>query len=146
MLYLKKSKPFLSCLLAPLLYSKDLEEKYQAHTKLSRERAKKRIELGFLDRQDFFGHLIKDQRITEQELISDADLLIVAGSETVATSLAATTYFLLKNPDCLAKLTKEVRGSFKSVDDIVNNSTAGLKYLAAVIEEGKWELFYLSHR
>ncbi|KAK7711811.1 hypothetical protein SLS64_005079 [Diaporthe eres] len=107
------------------------------HLALSREKAKKRMEMGdSLTRQDFFGHLIKRKEISQEYLMGNAQVLLVAGSETTATSLAGTTWYLLKNQDCLRRLTEEIRGSFKSVGDITGDSTARCEYLHGVIEEG----------
>lgn len=107
------------------------------HLTLSREKAKKRMEMGdSLTRQDFFGHLIKRKEISQEYLMGNAQVLLVAGSETTATSLAGTTWYLLKNQDCLRRLTEEIRGSFKSVEDITGDSTARCEYLHGVIEEG----------
>lgn len=107
------------------------------HLDLSREKARKRMEMGdSLGRQDFFGHLIKRKEISQEYLSGNAQVLLVAGSETTATSLAGTTWYLLKNQDCLRKVVEEVRGSFKSMDDITGDSTARCEYLHGVIEEG----------
>jgi len=65
-----------------------------------------------------------------------AQTLIVAGSETTSTMLAGTTYYLLKNPQALRRLTEEVRGRFGSSEEIDADSTAGLPYLLAVVDEG----------
>jgi cytochrome P450 len=51
-------------------------------------------------------------------LVMNASVLIVAGSETTATVLSGVTYLLLRYPDKLAKLTDEVRSAFESEDDI----------------------------
>lgn len=104
---------------------------------LSGEKARNRMEMGdSLTRQDFFGHLIKRKEISEEYLIGNARVLLAAGSETTATSLAGTTWYLLKNQDCLGKLTKEIRNSFRSMDKITGDATARCEYLHGVIGEG----------
>ncbi|PIG85950.1 hypothetical protein AARAC_004476 [Aspergillus arachidicola] len=60
----------------------------------------------------------------------------IAGGETVSTFLAGTTFFLLKNPDALKKLTAEIRGAFGSLDEIGAQKAQQLSYLQAVINEG----------
>lgn len=50
--------------------------------------------------------------------------------------LVGTTYYLLKNPSTLAKLTSEIRNKFTSLSEITNQSTTNLEYLNAVINEG----------
>lgn len=69
------------------------------------------------------------------EMYENANVLIVAGSETTATALSGCTYLLLTNPDKLAKLQKEIRTSFQNEDEIDLLSTAKLEYLHAVLEE-----------
>lgn len=135
-----KKQPWLKFVIPFLLGSKKMQEwkKNSAeYLVLSREKARKRIEMGdSLKRQDFFGHLIKRREIGQEYLMGNAQVLLAAGSETTATSLAGTTWYMLKNQDCLRKLTDEIRGTFKSMDEITGDSTARCEYLRGVIEEG----------
>ena len=71
-----------------------------------------------------------------QTLQSQASALVVAGSETTATSLSAITYYLCRNPKVYDKLAREIRGAFSNYDQITGRSTDSLIYLKAVIEEG----------
>lgn len=73
--------------------------------------------------------------MTVDEMYAAAQVLIVAGSETTATGLTAATYLLCENPHTLARLTAEIRDAFEDEDGITIQSTAGLSYLNAVIEE-----------
>ncbi|PVH91797.1 cytochrome P450 [Periconia macrospinosa] len=61
---------------------------------------------------------------------------MIAGTETTATELSGMTYHLLKNPARMARLTKEIRTAFSSLEDINLVNIAQLEYLNAVIEEG----------
>lgn len=61
--------------------------------------------------------------------------MLLAGSETTATTLSGATYLLLSRPEVLARLTEEVRSSFKSFDDITITSVNKLPYLQAVLNE-----------
>lgn len=88
-----------------------------------------------LKRQDFFSHLIKKKEITIGYLMGNAQSLIIAGSETTATALTSTTFWLLKHPDCLAKLQHEIRSRFTEPGQITGDSTAVCHYLHGVIEE-----------
>ncbi|KAJ5334645.1 isotrichodermin C-15 hydroxylase [Penicillium brevicompactum] len=108
------------------------------HEKLTVEKVDARVEKSN-DRPDFFANILKHQN-TEKEfprgkLYSNASFIIVAGSETVATILAGTTYLLLKNPKALAKMQHEIRTAFKSDDEINMDSTSQLRYTQAVINE-----------
>ncbi|KAI1270667.1 cytochrome P450 monooxygenase-like protein [Xylariaceae sp. FL1019] len=123
-------KPFMSFVLP-----KGADEKRKAHYAMSKEKARKRIQAGDTGRDDFFSHMLKKGTMSESEIVSQASTLIVAGSETTATSLAGTTWYLLKNPDAMSKLQDEVRGAFDSLDQITGDTTVGMPYLHGVIEE-----------
>lgn len=62
-------------------------------------------------------------------------MLTTAGSETTASTLAATTYFLGTHPNVLAKLEAEVRSAFRSDEEINVNSVQNLPYMLAVLKE-----------
>ena len=90
------------------------------------------------DRKDFLGHMMAftgERGLSQTELESNAEILIVAGSETSATALAGITYNLLQNTRCLEKLQQEVRSRFKSSADISPSAALQLPYLKAVFEE-----------
>ncbi|TVY75180.1 Cytochrome P450 monooxygenase BOA3 [Fusarium oxysporum f. sp. cubense] len=109
----------------------------QEHQALTHEKGKKRIEFG-LDGgdKDFFAQVLRKGEITGDELVNQAITLLIAGSETTSTALAATTNYLLRNPETLQKLQEEVRGTFRSLEEITGDSTSKLQYLIATIEEG----------
>ncbi|OLN96965.1 Isotrichodermin C-15 hydroxylase 18 [Colletotrichum chlorophyti] len=134
--YLRRQRPYLGPLIARLLFPRSLEEKHREYQDIAGTKADKRIKRLDLDRQDFFSHLIKDRRITKKELMATAWTLIMAGSETTATALTATIFYLLHNASSLQRLAHEVRTSFESSEEITGNSVAGLEYLNSVIEEG----------
>lgn len=132
--FLREKLPF-SNLIMPFVLPKGSDESLKIHTTLSREMSQKRIRLGDTGRADFFSHMLTRAGLSEEEMMSQTRTLVIAGSETTATSLSATTFFLLKNPDCMAKLQSEIRSTFTSVDEITGDSTANLSYLHGVIEE-----------
>ncbi|OCK75144.1 cytochrome P450 [Lepidopterella palustris CBS 459.81] len=109
----------------------------------SRTQAASRTKLGLdIDRQDFFFHLLNardpetGQGFSNNELWGESNLLIIAGSDTTSTAMAATFFYLVHNPLTLAKLTQEVREAFSSVEDIVFGPTlSGCAYLRACIDE-----------
>lgn len=117
-------------------FSRRTVKNYYEHIRMSKDKARRRIDRGSLGRYDFFDHLIKNGTLTENALMGNADTLIIAGSETTATALAGLTWYLLKNPSCLSQLTDEIRGAFRSLDDITGDSTAELPYLHGCLEEG----------
>lgn len=69
-------------------------------------------------------------------MLTQSRILIIGASDTIKVFFIGVTYFLMRNPDCLAKLTDEIRGTFSSSDERTGDATAGLEYLKAVIEEG----------
>lgn len=61
---------------------------------------------------------------------------IIAGSDTTSTAMAATLFYLCRNPAALARVTEEVRTAFSSVEDIKQGPQLnGLTYLRACIDE-----------
>lgn len=119
------------------LFPKNMIQNHNEHLRLHKAKARRRIARGSMDRIDFFDHLIKNNTLTEDLLLANADLLLLAGSETTATALTGLTWYLLHNPACLATLTAEVRGAFTSEGQITGDSTAGgsLPYLHGCVEE-----------
>lgn len=93
--------------------------------------------------KDFFYYLINGnnpetgEKFQPLELIGEALLLVVAGSDTSSTAMAATFFYLLRNPRIFEKLKKEVREAFDDVEDITYSGTKlkDLVYLKACIEE-----------
>lgn len=117
---------------------KGLMEKRKEHERLTSEKLSKRMDLG-AERPDLIEGILrkKDELgMNFQQLQATSSILIVAGSETTATLLSGVTYLLLKNPDALAKLTKEVRTSFQSEDEIDYLSVSKLQYMLACLDEG----------
>lgn len=106
------------------------------------ERAKERTQAGHDAKRDFFYFLLnaKDPEtgkgLTTPELWGEANVLMIAGSDTTSTSLAATIFYLVRNTGAMAKLKKEVRGNFSNVDEIVSGTRLNdLIYLKSCIDE-----------
>lgn len=93
------------------------------------------------DRKDFMSYLLHDRLHTDGTHVSDIQLaahasdLVIAGSETTATTLAVCIHYLLANPSILQALTDEIIAKFDKEEDIRGTSTRGLKYLRAVCLE-----------
>lgn len=107
------------------------------HINNSKAKVLHRMEKGDLARKDFFSYLFekKDElRLNDWNLAAYAQVFIVAGSETSATTLSAMTYYLCRNPAVYQKLKDEVRGAFRSADEITSVK-ATMPYLDAVINE-----------
>ncbi|KXJ94060.1 cytochrome P450 [Microdochium bolleyi] len=116
-----------------------LKKQRRDHLDYSRKKVMKRLENTKTDRKDFIHYILKQGEhydLSQDEVIVNAALFIVAGSETTASALAALTNFLLRNPKTYAKLKSEVRGAFSSEDEITLAAMEKLTYLNACLEEG----------
>ncbi|KAE8360963.1 cytochrome P450 [Aspergillus caelatus] len=106
------------------------------------KRAQERTQAGHDSKKDFFYYLLnaKDPEtgkgLTTPELWGEANVLMIAGSDTTSTTLAATIFYLVRNPRAMKLLTKEVREAFTSVEEIVTGGKLNeLVYLKACIDE-----------
>lgn len=98
--------------------------------KRTAEKLRRRMGLN-VERPDLIGSLLRKQEdwnIPFERLRANAGLLVVAGSETTATLLCGVTYLLLRNPECLRRVTEEVRAAFDSEHDITFASVQNLPY------------------
>lgn len=89
---------------------------------------------------DLFHFATADRKKAEQQLaLNDmrdfSPFLMLAGGETTPTLLSGLTFCLLKHPDKLSRLLDEVRGAFKSADEMTMESLLRLQYLGVCIEE-----------
>lgn len=73
--------------------------------------------------------------MTAAEIKQTSGTLIIAGSETSATLLSGAVYYLIKNPEWLAKVHQELRATFIDESQISFASLSQLKILNAVIQE-----------
>ena len=94
------------------------------------------------DRKDFMSYALRAMErgdpstmMSNEEIVSTFEVLMVAGSETTATLLSGVTYQLLKNPEVLEKLVAEIRCAFTHSDEITMVSVNNLKYQPAVLDE-----------
>lgn len=109
----------------------------------SRQQLTERTALGDeTDRRDFFYHLLKardpetGQGFSTPELWGESNLLIIAGSDTTSTAMAATLFYLVRHPDTLARVTAEVRSRFDALEDIHQGAELNsCTYLRACIDE-----------
>ncbi|KAF2157505.1 isotrichodermin C-15 hydroxylase [Myriangium duriaei CBS 260.36] len=58
------------------------------------------------------------ESFTQQELGSEANLMVSAGGDTTSTAMASAFYFMTKYPETLEKATREIRSTFSSVESI----------------------------
>lgn len=115
------------------------QKKFQA---LSKAQSDWRMKQKDPEVRDLFTNLLEARdpmtlsALTEEELIAEAGALIVAGSDTVATVLAATLFYCLHYPPVLARLQDEIRSTFADVEEIRSSQRLdSCHYLRACINE-----------
>ncbi|KAI1383399.1 cytochrome P450 [Hypoxylon trugodes] len=93
------------------------------------------------NRPDFISFLLSQDRkapftaADRNEIYPTASQTMLAGSETIATTLSGCILFLLQHPDAMAKAKQEIRTTYKSVDEINPSALATNKYFLAVLDE-----------
>lgn len=125
--------------LVPLLSPPSLKLSAKQHRQLSYETVMKRLESKNTDREDFMSYILRHNNdgngMTTGEIVENAAILIVAGSETTATLLSGTTYYLLTHREVYDKLAQEIRSTFQSEDEITMLRVNQLQYMVAVFNE-----------
>ena len=129
--------PWSAPFLGPMI-PKKLIKGSKEHLSLSFEKAKKRVESGRTDREDFMSYILRhndEKGMNADEIGENANILIIAGSETTATTLMGATFWLLKTPLVYKKLVQEIRSTFPKEEDIKTTSVNNCQYLIAVLNE-----------
>ncbi|KAK4160878.1 putative isotrichodermin C-15 hydroxylase [Cladorrhinum sp. PSN259] len=122
-----------------LFVSQELVRKHAEHRALTAQTTQRRLDTGNLTREDFMSYILRhndEKGMHTGEMIENSSVLIIAGSETTATQLSGTTFWLLKNPDKYDRLVKEIRDKFEREEDIDLSRVGGLEYMNACFEEG----------
>ena len=107
------------------------------HFKQTQDKLSRRIAKGAA-RPDFLTPILENnsaKALTKDEIDSNASLFIIAGSDSVGSSVAGATWFLLENPNVMARLKREVDEAYNTEEDITTQSVDGLPYLCAVVQE-----------
>lgn len=109
---------------------------------MTRDYVKTRAEKGQDAKQDLFSFVMQGQGSETTEPKSVLDLsaecifLILAGSDTTSTTLAASFFYLSRNLHVYAKAACEVRENFDSVEDIQTGpQLQSCRYLRACLYE-----------
>lgn len=111
--------------------------------RVATDKISRRLEMGDLgpSRSDFItpvvGRLDETQTkgVTRKELNTNGLAVVIAGCQLTTVALATSTYLLMRYPETLKRLSKEIRESFESEAEITISSTMKLPYLEAVINE-----------
>jgi cytochrome P450 len=120
------------------LFGKRLRKVQNEHKDKCRQMVDERLEAGAHGerRGDFFDHFDKDLGLTNAELAANADVFMIAGSETSATTLSGVSWLLLAHPEAFARCKAEVRSAFQSVDDItMTAASTRLPFMFACLQE-----------
>jgi cytochrome P450 len=124
-----------------VLFGRIVERMKYEHFGYCVTRVTKRLEKGRASEGvDLWDLVLKQGEDGERELRRDemdvnADLFMIAGTETIATLLSGLTYLLLTHPESMEKLVAEIRGAFAASSDIDLETTRGLPYFNACIKE-----------
>ena len=122
---------------AKWLVPNSVHEKAREHFQWASKQIEKRMNRE-TERPDFMKYMLdhsNEKGMSRDQIYSNSTFLILAGSETSATTCTAATWFLVKNPPTLKKVQNEIRSNLKSMDEITVTSTSKLPYLHAVIQE-----------
>lgn len=115
-----------------------LMEKALHHQKLGVEKINRRLESGS-DRDDFLNIILKHngtaRELSRNEIYSNSNLIILAGSETSASAMAGCIYFLAQNPQVMSRLKNEIRSRFAREEELTFQALTSLTYLTAVLDE-----------
>ncbi|KAK7752967.1 hypothetical protein SLS62_005126 [Diatrype stigma] len=143
-----------------LLYKAGLFRGKKEHNDYSRRKILERLDME-PDRPDFIEGLIKKRDVivsiaypipkttlksiqpetnhtdlqTQEELESNASVLVIAGSETTSSLLSGALYLLGSHRDILDKVVQEVRTTFNNEGEINLITVNGLSYMLACLNE-----------
>ncbi|KAF4772824.1 VerB [Colletotrichum scovillei] len=136
--------------LVPIFISKAVRKQRLANYKFSEEKVNERLRHG-TDRGDFWDRILikssnddnnddddtraASEGMTHGEMLNNASIMVLAGSETSATTLCGMSYLLLSDPKAMQRLVQEIRSSFKSAEEITLLSVGQLPFLDAVFQE-----------
>ncbi|KAF1964543.1 cytochrome P450 [Bimuria novae-zelandiae CBS 107.79] len=129
--------PVLRTILFERFQPKWIREKRETHCNYAAGLVDERLRVGS-KHPDVWNLVIKEEKgrgLTLEEMHSNAENFMLAGSETTATLLSGAVYNLLKDGRSYTLLCEEVRGAFTSADDMTLESLANLPYLTAVLKE-----------
>ena len=108
---------------------------------------KTRRQQGFMGRKDLLQLMImgKDEttvdgvsRLTDEVIVAQSVLFLLAGYETSSNTLSFTAYFLATNPDVQEKLRTEIKDAMESNADIsLYELTHSIEYLDCAIKESQ---------
>ena len=128
--------PVMEHLLTKLM-PRSVKRKHAEHRRFVEQKVLRRKERS-VKYIDFMTHMIEAESkglVSEEDVLSHAETMFIAGSETTASLLTGVIYFLLTNTRVMRTLVEEIRGAFASAADITCQRANGLKYMIACLDE-----------
>ncbi|KAK1996017.1 cytochrome P450 [Colletotrichum falcatum] len=127
-------------LMAVMVSTRVVRDRLLQHYEKTMQKLIRRIEWGEREgpRADLMEGLLrkrKEWNLSLEQLNGNASIVIIAGSETTATLLSGATFLLLKNPEKMRKLVREVRAAFRREEEINLTSVNSLTYMLACLDE-----------
>ncbi|KFA77429.1 hypothetical protein S40288_03084 [Stachybotrys chartarum IBT 40288] len=116
---------------------KRMREEHEANFEMSKQKLLRR-KAAKPEYTDLMTHFLQAEEkglLVEKDLVNNAQVFVVAGSETTATLLSGATYYILQDPRVYKTLVDEIRLAFRSPSDITLTAVSDLKYLLAVLDE-----------
>lgn len=121
------------------LIPQNIIEEQKRHTQYANNMINKRLD-SKTDRPDFMKSFMEKnvnfETMSREEILSTFNFIIVAGSETPATTLTGIFNNLVKHEKIMKRLCTEIRSKFKEEKDITIDAIEDLPYLEAVLNEG----------
>ncbi|KAI8627216.1 cytochrome P450 [Xylariaceae sp. FL1651] len=121
------------------IFGKTLREKRRVQFKYCADSVDKRLEKDpEHTRPDLWSLVLRqkeEERLTLAEMHTNSSAFMMAGTETTATLCAGLTYYLLKHPEKMNRLVKEIRMSFRSESEMTITRMQHLEYLQACLDE-----------
>lgn len=137
-LHIIRKLPVLEALLLRYCIPQSMKVKMEMHKQFSIQRVNRRLEKTDA-RPDIWGLVLEkegEKGMSKHEMYVNADIFMVAGTETTATLLSGLTWHLLANPKQHQTLVHEIRSAFETEEDITIERLQVLPYLHACLEEG----------
>ncbi|KAJ6009297.1 hypothetical protein N7522_004313 [Penicillium canescens] len=115
------------------LIPQDVGNQYEVHLENCTKTLRARLEKLAPDRHDILSFI--HDRMSYEELLDNVNILVTAGGDSTATTLASVVYYITHNTHSYTTLVQEIRDSFENENEITIATVMQLKYLRAVIDE-----------
>ncbi|KAI9599533.1 cytochrome P450 [Syncephalis fuscata] len=119
-----------------------LERDIKAFDSYAMEAIEKRRQMGDSGRKDTLQQLIEavdaetGATLSDESIMSEVIILMIAGTDTTGLTLTWTMYYLLENPECYKRLVDEVKSVYPdSSTRIAYKDVLTMTYLDAVLHE-----------